>query len=287
MSDRRNTLTVAMTQAPDVSRQTTRFRTLKKQLVSFWNTHSLYWDSISRETSAASPLRERAASFIPDGSTVLDVACGSAANAYWIAGRCKYFGADISESGLCRATHPGLRLACADADQLPFANESFDAAISTFALEHSVNPVQMLSEMRRIVRPGGRVVLLGPAWDLPFWYPNAVQNSAQKIVWRLLYTGRRMLGQLGGLLIGRLPFFLIEDPQALHHDFVCDADAVYVVWSYEVILQMKRWGCRLIQAEVDDRMWGTRASARLLKRLLYRLPMYRYAGSTVLMVFQR
>jgi hypothetical protein len=43
----------------------------------------------------------------------------------------------------------------------------------------------------------------------------------------------------------------------------------------------------LVHAEVDDRMWGTKASVRLLKRMLYLLPPYRYAGSTALLVFER
>ena len=272
---------------PGAGYRTLRARELKNRLVDFWNTHPLYWDALSTENSAASPMRERAASFIPDGSKVLDVACGSAANAYWMAGRCKYFGTDISQSGLRRASQPGLRLACADADQLPFASESFDAAISTFALEHSVNPVQMLREMRRIVRPGGCIVLLGPSWDLPFWYPNAIQSKTRRHLWRLGYTAKRILGQIAGWLFGRLPFHRIDDPDALHRDFVCDADAVYVVWTYEVARQMKRWGCRLLHAEVDDRLWGTQAAVRLIKRLLYSLPIYRYAGSTVLLVFKR
>jgi SAM-dependent methyltransferase len=260
---------------------------LKKELVKFWNSQQVYWDPISTEKAAASPQREKAASFLSDGGRVLDVACGSAANAYWIARRCTYFGSDISQTGLRRATDSALRLVCGDADQLPFASESFEAAISTFALEHCVNPVQMLREMQRVVRPGGRIILLGPSWDLPFWYPNAVQSKLQEPGWRVAYTLQRVLGQLGGWLFGRLPFLRIEDPDAFHREFVHDADAVYVVWTYEVIRQMKRFGCRLVHAEVDDRMWGTKNLVRLLKRLLYLLPLYRHAGSTVLLVFER
>jgi len=217
----------------------------------------------------------------------LDAACGSAANAFWLAPKCRYFGADISQSGLRRASRPGLRLACGDGDQLPFANASFDAAISTFALEHAVNPVHMLEELHRVVRPGGRIVLLGPSWDLPFWYPNSVRSKAQNPVWRLAYTTRRMAGQLGGWLLGALPFLIVEDPDVFHSEFINDADAVYVVWSYEVIRQMKRWGCRLVHCEVDDRMLGSHWAVRLFKHMLFLLPPFRYAGSTVLMVFER
>jgi glycosyltransferase involved in cell wall biosynthesis len=264
-----------------------RERALKKKLVDFWNSQDVYWNSISTEEAAASPQREKAATFLRDGSTVLDVACGSAANASVIARKCRYFGSDISQTGLRRASTPALRLVCGDADQLPFAGASFDATISTFALEHCVNPVRMLREMQRVVRPGGRIVLLGPSWDLPFWYPNAVQSKLQEPGWRTAYTRKRLLGQLRGWLFGRLPFMRIEDPDAFHREFVYDSDAVYVMWSYEVIRQMKRFGCRLVHAEVDDKMWGARSVVRLLKRLLYLLPLYRHAGSTVLLVFDR
>lgn len=260
---------------------------LKRKLVNFWNSHRVYWDGISTEEAAASPQRERAASFLPDGAKVLDVACGSAANASLITRRCSYVGSDISETGLRRANTAALRLVCGDADKLPFGDESFDATISTFALEHCVNPVRMLHETQRVVRRGGRIVLLGPSWDLPFWYPNAVQSKLQQPGWRMAYARKRLLGQLRGWLFGRLPFMRIEDPDAFHRVFVYDSDAVYVVWSYEVIRQMKRFGCRLVHAEVDDRMWGTKTTVRLLKRVLYLLPPYRHAGGTVLLVFER
>jgi ubiquinone/menaquinone biosynthesis C-methylase UbiE len=76
---------------------------LKKKLVNFWNSHRVYWDGISTEEAAASPQRERAAFFLPDGAKVLDVACGSVANASLITRRCSYVGSDISETGLRRA----------------------------------------------------------------------------------------------------------------------------------------------------------------------------------------
>lgn len=260
---------------------------LKRRLVAFWNAQQLYWSMLCSEASADSPLRKRAASFIPKGSRTLDVACGSAVNAQWLLPRGAYFGSDISDAGLRRVQQPNLQLACADAEALPYADASFDAAISSYALEHAVRPLRMLHEMARVVRPGGRVVLLGPSWDLPFWYPNALLSKVEKPGWLLSYTSKRFLAQLRGWLFGRLPFMIIDDPDAFSLPFVLDADTVYVVWSYEIIRQMKRWGLRLVHCEVDDRMLGHRPALRLLKRLLHLLPIYRYAGSTVLMVFER
>ena len=61
------------------------------------------------------------------------------------------------------------------AEQLPFASESFDAAIATLVFCSVRSPQQAFQELRRVVRRGGQVVLLehvrpkgllGPVFDL-------------------------------------------------------------------------------------------------------------------------
>ena len=260
---------------------------LKSRLREFWDAQSVYWSMLTEETEMIPGLRARAASFIPEGSRILDVACGSAGNSSWLLQRGEYFGTDISKGGLEHAKQIGLHLTCADAEALPFCNECFDAVISTFALEHSVDPRSMLNEMRRVVKPGGRIVLLGPAWDLPFWYPNALRSRADSLLWRLTYAAGRFLDQIKAYFLGHLPFLIIEEPDVFSRPFIYDSDAVYVVWSYEVIEQMKRWGCRLVHCEVDDPLLGSNPLVRLFKRLLMLLPLYRYSGSTLLVVFER
>lgn len=260
---------------------------LKSKLREFWNSQSAYWDLMTEEIAANSGNRARAASFIPEGSRILDVACGSASNCVWLLKRGKYFGTDISQSGLRRAQRAELQLVCADAEALPFAKESFDAVISTYALEHSVAPVEMLREMVNVVRTGGRIVLLGPAWDFPFWYPNALRSRAGNTFWRLRYTVQRITGQVRALLGGCSPFLVIEEPDAFTQPFVHDSDAVYVVWTYEVIRQMKSWGCKVVRVEVDNQLLGSNPLVKLGKRALMLLPAYRHAGSTSLMVFER
>ena len=260
---------------------------LKSRLREFWNSQTLYWDLMTEEIAGSSGNRARAASFIPEGSRILDVACGSASNCVWLLSRGEYFGTDVSLSGLKRAQRAELHLTCADAEALPFAECSFDAVLSTYGLEHSVNPVQMLHEMVRVVRRGGRIVLLGPAWDFPFWYPNSLLTGARSVSWRLRYTVKRFVGQVKALLGGQSPYLIIEEPDAFTEPFVYDADAVYVVWSYEVIRQMKCWGCKVVHVETDNQLLGSNSLVRLGKRLLMLLPAYRHAGSTLLMVFER
>jgi len=180
-----------------------------------------------------------------------------------------------------------LRLACSDGEALPFAADVFDAVISTYALEHCVEPRGFLREMHRVARRGGRIILLGPAWDFPFWYPNALLSKSGSFLWRAGYAARRAAGQLRAMLGGASPFMIIDEPDALTRPFVYDSDAVYVVWTYEVIRLMKEWGCRLIVAEADTPLLGENVLVRFGKRLLMKLPPYRFAGSTVLMVFEK
>jgi len=278
---------MSQTTSPSIPTLPTSRARLKSKLREFWNSQSAYWDLMTEEISVNSGNRARAASFIPEGSRILDVACGSASNCVWLLKRCKYFGTDISQSGLRRAQRPELQLACADAEALPFAEGSFDAVISTYALEHSVAPIEMLREMVNVVRTGGRIVLLGPTWDLPFWYPNALRSRAGNISWRLRYTVQRIAGQARALLGGCSPFLVIEEPDAFTQPFVHDSDAVYVVWTYEVIRQMKSWGCKVVRVEVDNQLLGSNPLVKLGKRALMLLPAYRHAGSTSLMVFER
>ncbi len=112
-------------------------RTLKERLRAFWDAQQCYWDITSSGKCVESPARQRAASFLREGESVLDVACGTAANAAWLKERCRYFGVDLSVTALQQPIHTSLRLACGDADHLPFRQDAFDE--SMFPLLHSTN----------------------------------------------------------------------------------------------------------------------------------------------------
>ncbi|AZH24450.1 methyltransferase domain-containing protein [Haloplanus aerogenes] len=49
-----------------------------------------------------------------------------------------------------------------DAERLPFADDSFDAVWSSGSIEYWPNPVDALAEFRRVVKPGGSVLVVGP-----------------------------------------------------------------------------------------------------------------------------
>jgi SAM-dependent methyltransferase len=68
---------------------------------------------------------------------------------------------DLSAEMLERAGAKGLTTVFANAERLPFEDESFDAAILVSMLHHVEDRDAALLEARRIIRPGGRLVLIG------------------------------------------------------------------------------------------------------------------------------
>jgi demethylmenaquinone methyltransferase / 2-methoxy-6-polyprenyl-1,4-benzoquinol methylase len=109
--------------------------------------------------------RERAVELarIAPGSRALDVATGTGdlAVALREAGA-DVVGCDFSEEMLERARRkdPSVRFEWADALALPYEDDSFDAATVGFGARNFSDLSRGLSEMARVVRPGGRVVVL-------------------------------------------------------------------------------------------------------------------------------
>jgi demethylmenaquinone methyltransferase/2-methoxy-6-polyprenyl-1,4-benzoquinol methylase len=56
-----------------------------------------------------------------------------------------------------------------DVNMLPFADECFDAVISSHTLEHLPNPIQGLQEMVRVLHPGAPLILIVTQPGLPGW----------------------------------------------------------------------------------------------------------------------
>lgn len=76
-----------------------------------------------------------------------------------------YTGLDIS-TGVAPLYHK--RFVAGTATAMPFHDGEFDAAWSIWVLEHIPNPEAALSEIRRVVKPGGYLFLM-PAWDCKPW----------------------------------------------------------------------------------------------------------------------
>lgn len=106
--------------------------------------------------------RRETLSLVPEGSRLLELGAGTGANFEFYASPEKAVSSELSCEMLSFAAKKtrGNALIQADAEQLPFAAGSFDAAFATLVFCSIPRPENAFAELRRVVRPGGRVVLL-------------------------------------------------------------------------------------------------------------------------------
>ncbi|SDH06224.1 demethylmenaquinone methyltransferase / 2-methoxy-6-polyprenyl-1,4-benzoquinol methylase [Leifsonia sp. 98AMF] len=99
------------------------------------------------------------------GETILDVAAGTGTSSASLARNgasvvAADFSAGMIDVGRQRqAGNPFIRFVQADAMDLPFDDDTFDAVTISFGLRNIVDPKKALAEFFRVVKPGGRVVV--------------------------------------------------------------------------------------------------------------------------------
>ena len=83
-------------------------------------------------------------------------------------------GVDPSESmlAIARRRESSAQYALGDAVSLPFDDETFDAAIATQVYEYVPDMPAALAEVRRVLRPGGRLLILDTDWDAIVWHSS-------------------------------------------------------------------------------------------------------------------
>ena len=115
----------------------------------------------------AAPMADLAG--VAPGNRALDVGCGPGALTAELVARLgpdAVTAADPSASFVAAARErlPGVEVVEAPAEELPFADGAFDAALAQLVVHFMADPVAGLGEMLRVTRPGGSVVAC--VWDL-------------------------------------------------------------------------------------------------------------------------
>jgi ubiquinone/menaquinone biosynthesis C-methylase UbiE len=203
--------------------------------------HQTVFDSAPQHQDGASPWHRIVLEYIGPvaGKHILEIACGRGGFASLLASKgAAVFGSDFSGVALKiaqqKAAGEGTRriaFAQADAQRLPYPDNSFDIVVSCETIEHLLDPVQGLKEMSRVCRMGGLLYLTTPnyfnAMGLYFLYAKLRGRQTtpgegqpyDRVFW--LPQIRRMLHQAGWKIlrsdgtVHQFPIFPGHDPVAV------------------------------------------------------------------------
>jgi len=119
------------------------------------------------------------------GARVLSVGAGAGRDIWHLIPQLRVHAMDFATSGLRAAQAKGLCCVSADVTHgLPYRESSFDLVILKDILEHLLDPEGVVGEARRVLRPGGRVIISIPNhFYLPFRIRLLLGNG---LIWKSL-----------------------------------------------------------------------------------------------------
>ena len=144
---------------------------------------------------------------IKPGDRVLEVGVGPGINADLYPRDCSVTGIDLSSSMLEKARDRvarkdvrNVRLLQMDAANLKFADDSFDIVYAPYVISVVSDPVGVARDMRRVCRPGGRIVILNhfrSQQRLMGWLEDRVAPVCRWLGWKSNLALRPLLDRVG------------------------------------------------------------------------------------------
>jgi ubiquinone/menaquinone biosynthesis C-methylase UbiE len=150
------------------------------------------------------------------GEKILDIACGDGELSLRIAAKgADVYGLDMSAEGIASARRLAkiAKLKCeftiGDAEHLPYADSFFDKIVCSSSLEHFKDDAQSLSEMHRVLKPGGKAMLTVDSFTYPI-APALKEQHRKMCSVEHYYTRESMESALknAGLITSRNEYLL-------------------------------------------------------------------------------
>jgi len=127
------------------------------------------------------------------GARILDIGCGHADFLQPIYAKTPHVTGCDPDAGALRLNTTIANRIAGLADDLPFADGQFDAAVLVFVLEHLERPDRAFREIHRVLKPGGKVIFLTPnAWNYNTWVIRATPHRLRD------WLARRLHGRQAG-----------------------------------------------------------------------------------------
>lgn len=143
--------------------------------------------------------------------TVLDVGCGIGLTADMLSKKTNFYGIDLDEEAITymNKTYDG-EFIVADAMKIPYGDNFFDYVICTSVLEHLKDDVKVLKEIKRVLKPRGKLVLIVPSLNGLIKPSNICHNHTDKSStekhYRKGYTKERIFSLIKRMNMGILQF---------------------------------------------------------------------------------
>jgi len=144
---------------------------------------------------------------IQRSDSVLEVGIGTGLNLPLYPWSCQLTGIDLSQEMLDKAVErvqnlamPNVTLKVMDATSLDFGENEFDKAVATYTISAVPDPVSVLREMRRVVKPDGTIVILNHFRShrrLTGWIEDLMAPVCTRLGWKSNLAMEPLLEQVG------------------------------------------------------------------------------------------
>jgi len=146
----------------------------RESLHQFYKTSSDYKKLLdAHDRKYLKPYIDSVNKYAKQNSVILDLGCGNGLSSYMLSKNGHtVIGTDISAFFLLDASHlqnKNLNYLVCDALSLPYKDESFDVVCSNELIEHLTDIPRAITEMARVLKSGGVIIIMGPNLCSPFW----------------------------------------------------------------------------------------------------------------------